>query len=89
MKIIIVGCGKVGKNIAEELVKEKHNIVLIDNKAELVEEVSNSIDMLGVVGDGTSMEVLKETGIEDTDLLLAVTSADEINMLCCLFAKKS
>ena len=89
MKIIIVGCGKVGKNIAEELVKEKHNIVLIDNKAELVEEVSNSIDMLGVVGDGTSMEVLKETGIEDTDLLLAVTSADEINMLCCLFAKKA
>lgn len=88
MKIIIVGCGKVGRNIAEELVKEKHNIVLIDSDADLVEEVSNSIDVLGVVGNGVSMSVLKEAGIEDADILLAVTNADEINLLCCLFAKK-
>ena len=88
MKIIIVGCGKVGKNIAEELVKEKHDIVLIDNNGTLVEEVSNSIDVLGVVGDGASLNTLKDAGIDDADLLLAVTSSDEKNMLCCLFAKK-
>lgn len=89
MKIIIVGCGKVGRSIAENLLKEKHNIVVIDSNGELVENVSNSLDVLGIVGDGASMSILKEAGIEDADLLLAVTSADEINMLCCLFAKKA
>ena len=89
MKVVIVGCGKVGKTIAEELVKENHDIILIDENAELVEDVSNSLDIIGVVGNGASLNILKEAGIETADVLIAVTSADEINMLCCLFAKKA
>ena len=89
MKVVIVGCGKVGKTIAEELVKENHDIILIDENAELVEDVSNSLDVIGVIGNGASLNILKEAGIETADVLIAVTSADEINMLCCLFAKKA
>ena len=81
MKVVIVGCGKVGKTIAEELVKENHDIILIDENAELVEDVSNSLDIIGVVGNGASLNILKEAGIETADVLIAVTSADEINML--------
>lgn len=89
MKIIVVGCGKVGKTIATELANENHDIVLVDNNANIVEEVSNSIDVLGVVGHGASLNTLKDAGVEDADVLIAVTNADEVNMLCCLFAKKA
>ena len=58
MKVVIVGCGKVGKTIAEELVKENHDIILIDENAELVEDVSNSLDIIGVVGNGASLNIL-------------------------------
>ena len=88
MKIIIVGCGKVGKCLVEELVKEKHNIVIIDNDANLVEQLSGSLDVLGIIGNGASINILNEAGVDNADLLLAVTNADEVNMLCCLFAKK-
>lgn len=88
MKIIVVGCGKVGKTIASELAKESHDIVLIDKNADLVEDLSNSIDVLGVTGEGSSIKILKEAGVENADLVIAVTSADETNMLTCLFAKK-
>ncbi len=89
MKIIIVGGGKVGKTIAKELAKEKHDIVLIDHHQDVVENLSNSIDVLGVAGNGASMNILLEAGVQDADVLIAVTNADEINMLCCLFAKKA
>ncbi len=89
MKIIIVGGGKVGKTIAKELAKEKHDIVLIDHHQDVVENLSNSIDVLGVAGNGASMNILMEAGVDDADVLIAVTNADEINMLCCLFAKKA
>jgi len=89
MKIIIVGCGKVGKNIALELAKEDHNLVLIDNDPEVVSSLSNQLDALGVVGDGVSLSVLKNAGVESADVLLAVTSTDEANVLCCLFARKA
>lgn len=88
MKIIIVGCGKVGRNIAEELAKEKHDLVLIDSNNDILTSLSNSLDVLGVTGDAASLTTLKEAGVTECDLLLAVTSSDEINMLCCLFARK-
>lgn len=89
MKILIVGCGKVGRNIAEELAKEKHDLVVVDSNAELVQDVSTSLDVLGVIGDAASLSTLKEAGVEDADILLAITSSDEVNMLCCLFARKA
>ena len=75
MKVIIIGCGKVGKTIAKELVKEKHDIIVIDRHPDIVENFSNSIDVIGVVGEGASLSVLKEAGVESADVLIAVTNA--------------
>lgn len=89
MKIIIAGCGKVGMTLAEQLTGEGHNLVVIDPDGEKIKEVSELYDVMGVVGNGTSVSVLQEAGVEDTDLLIAVTGSDEMNLLCCLFAKKT
>lgn len=89
MKILIVGCGKVGRNIAEELSKEKHELVLVDSNPSIVQEASTSLDIIGVIGDAASLSTLKEAGVEKADILLAITSSDEVNMLCCLFARKA
>lgn len=88
MNIIIVGCGKVGRTLAEQLDAEEHNIVVIDNKESVVERVTDSFDIMGIEGDGASMAVLREAGADDADLLIAVTDADELNLYICLLAKK-
>lgn len=89
MNIIIVGCGKVGTTLAEQLSSEGDNIVVIDQKYDKVQEISNALDIMGVVGSGSSHSVQKEAGIETADLLIAVTGSDELNLLCCLIAKKA
>lgn len=89
MKIIIVGCGNVGRTLTAQLSEEGHDIVVIDVKPEVVTTVSNTYDVLGVVGNGTSYHVLKEAGIEDADLLIAVAGTDEMNLLSCVVAKKA
>ena len=89
MKIIIVGCGKVGTTLAEQLNKENHDITLIDQDAQALEKVTNSIDVMGVAGNGAVYAVQMEAGIHDSDLLIATTNSDELNMLCCLIAKKA
>ncbi|MBQ7889842.1 MAG: Trk system potassium transporter TrkA [Erysipelotrichaceae bacterium] len=89
MKIIIVGCGKVGRTLAESLNEEGHDIVVVDTNAALVEGISSSLDIMGVVGNGASYSVQMEAGVEEADLLLAVTTSDELNLLCCLIAKKA
>lgn len=89
MQIIIVGCGKVGSILAEELSKEGHDISIVDVNDSVVEEISNNYDTLGVVGNGASYSVLKEAGIENAHLLIAVTDSDELNLLCCLIARKA
>lgn len=88
MKIIIVGCGKVGYVLTEQLTKEGHDITLIDKDDEKLTRVSSNMDVYCVNGNGTSYETQLEAGIKDTDLLISVTDSDEINMLCCLIAKK-
>lgn len=89
MKIIIVGCGNVGFTLAGQLSKEGHDITVVDTKEQLVENVSNSFDVLGVVGNGTSSNTQLEAGVDEADLLIAVTGSDELNLLCCLIAKKA
>lgn len=89
MKIIIVGCGKVGRTIAEQLSNEKHDVTVIDNRQDVIDAVTTSFDVMGIVGNGASYNVQKEAGIDSADLLIAVTDSDEINLLCCLFAKKA
>ena len=89
MKIIIVGCGKVGSALAEQLDKEGHDIVVVDKKGIPLKSVTDSFDVMGIVGSGTSYNTLLEAGIETADLLIAVTGSDELNLLCCLIARKA
>lgn len=89
MKIIIVGCGNVGATLAEQLSKEGHDITVVDTREQLVESVTNNCDVLGIVGNGTSFNIQLEAGVDEADLLIAVTGADELNLLCCLIAKKA
>lgn len=89
MKIIIVGCGKIGTSIIKQLIIEKHAITVIDANPEVISRVTNNFDVMGYVGNGASYSVLKDAGVDDTDLLIAVTNSDELNLLCCLFAKKA
>ncbi|MDO4329014.1 MAG: Trk system potassium transporter TrkA [Lachnospiraceae bacterium] len=89
MKIIIVGCGKVGVTLAEKLNRENHDITLIDSDSETLRSVADSIDVMSVTGNGAIYQVQMEAGIADADLLIATTNSDELNMLCCLIAKKA
>lgn len=89
MKIIIVGCGKVGMTLIEQLNDEGHDITVIDNNHERLQNALNQVDVNGVVGNGTSFRVQLEADIKHADLLIAVTDSDEINLLSCLIAKKA
>lgn len=89
MNIIIVGCGKVGMSLAERLSAEGHDLVVVDISAQRIEEISSRFDIMGIVGNGASFNIQQEAGIENADLFIAVTAADELNLLCCLMAKKS
>lgn len=89
MKIIIVGCGKVGSTLAEQLDKEGHDIVVVDKKSVPLKSVTDTLDVMGVIGSGTSYRTLLDAGIDSADLLIAVTGSDELNLLCCLMAKKA
>lgn len=88
LKIIIVGCGKVGANLVDQLSKEGHNITVIDKKAEKIQDITNIYDVMGLVGNGASYSTQMEAGIEETDLIIAVTDSDELNLLCCTVAKR-
>ena len=88
LKIIIVGCGKVGTTLVEQLSKEGHDIIIIDKNAKKVQEIANIYDIMGIVGNGASYSVQMDAGIEDTDLIISVTESDELNLLCCTVAKQ-
>lgn len=88
LKIIIVGCGKVGETLVEQLSKEGHDIIIVDKDAERIQEIANYYDIMGLAGNGASYSVLMEAGIEETDLIIAVTESDELNLLCCIVAKQ-
>ena len=88
MKIIVVGCGKIGTNIISELVKEGHDVVAIDKNPLLIEEITTIHDVMGVVGNGADCETLEEAGINETELFISVTDSDEMNMLACFLAGK-
>ncbi|MBO0454165.1 MULTISPECIES: Trk system potassium transporter TrkA [Enterococcus] len=90
MKIIVLGAGKVGKALTQQLSDEDYDydVVVIDLHAEKVESIINQYDVLGVVGDGATYDILMEAGVDDTDIIIAVTQSDELNILACLMAKK-
>lgn len=89
MNIIIVGCGKVGYTLVEQLSNEEHNIVVVDQNAEKVQYITDNLDAMGIIGNGVSYQTLLEAGVTTSDLVIAVTGSDEENLLCCLIAKKT
>ena len=90
MNIIIIGCGKVGQKLAEQLnMEDDLNITVVDVRSDVVRDTINKYDVMGVVGHGATLEVLLEAGIKDADVLIAVTGSDELNLLTCLLAKKA
>ena len=89
MNIIIVGCGKVGYTLVEQLSNEDHNIIVVDKNAEKVQYITDNLDAMGVIGNGVSYQTLQDAGISNADLVIAVTGSDEENLLCCVIAKKT
>ena len=89
MNVVIVGCDRVGSSLAEQLYSDGNNVTVVDIDAEKVKDVSGKLDIMGVVGNGATHTTQLEAGIKDTDLLIAVTGSDELNLLTCLVAKKS
>ncbi len=89
LSIIIVGCGKVGHTLTEQLVGEGHDITIIDTNERVIRDTAELFDVMGLRGNGASLRVLKEAGIKHADLIIAVTGSDELNLLCCTVAKKA
>ena len=89
MNIIVVGCGNVGKKIVEMLCLEKeHNVTVVDTRSVAINAIVNQHDVMGVIGSGTSVDALTDAGVKNADILIAVTTSDEINLLTCLVARK-
>lgn len=88
MKIAIIGDGNVGFTLAKQLSKEGHDLVLIDSDPDVLQRSQERLDVLVVSGNGASLEVQREADIANCDLMVAVTSSDETNLLCCILAKK-
>lgn len=88
MKIVIVGIGKVGYAIAEQLSAEAHDITMIDPNPAALARVDSTLDVMTMAGNGASISVLVSAGVRDADLVIAVTDSDETNLVCCLIAKR-
>jgi len=88
MKIIIVGVGKVGYAIARQMADEHHDLVLVDENTAALERADSMIDGMCIPGNGAGISVLLEAGVREADLVIAVTADDEVNLICCLLAKK-
>lgn len=89
MNVIIVGCGKVGTTLATQLLEDGNNVTMIDLSSDKIKSVTSRFDVMGVVGNGATHTTQKEAGIKKADLLIAVTDSDELNLLCCMIAKKN
>ncbi len=88
MKVIIIGAGKVGYALTENLVKENFDVTIIDKNPLALEKAENTLDVMCIRGNGVSTSVLQEAGIENTHILIAATESDEVNMVCCLTGKR-
>ena len=88
MKIIIVGLGKVGYAIAQQMVGEEHDLILVDESAAVIEHADATLDAMCVEGNGACASVLLRAGVRDADLVIAATADDEVNLVCSLMAKK-
>ena len=88
MKIIIIGNGKVGYTLAEQLSIANHDLTIIDRDLPALQRAEGSLDVMCISGNGASIRTLMEAGARQSDLVIAVTNSDEVNIVCCLLAKK-
>ncbi len=88
MKTVVVGAGAVGLHLARSLSWEGHEVIVIDHRQELVDQVTSTIDALAIRGSGTSISTLVQAGAQRADLLLAVTNVDEVNIVACMLARE-
>jgi len=88
LKIIIIGAGKVGYQIAKTLSSENHDVIVIEKDDLIRQSVKNSLDVLTIVGNGANVRTLEEAGIRQADMIIAVTNIDEVNMIACMTAKQ-
>lgn len=88
MKILIIGAGEIGQHLAGMLSTENHDVTIVDEQENILEEVGNHHDLLTVTGSGTSAHALVKAGVKKMDLVIAVTSVDEINMVAAMMSKR-
>ncbi len=88
MKIVVIGNGKVGHTLIQHLCIEGHNVTVIDNRPEVIDQIVNEYDVMGICGNGASVEILESANVGKADMLIAVTASDETNMLACIIGKK-
>lgn len=88
LRIIIIGCGKVGRTLIDQLSREGHDITIIDKNPAKIQEMTNLFDVMGICGNGASHSVQVEAGIDHADLIISVTDSDELNLLCSTIAKQ-
>ncbi|MBE5801802.1 MAG: Trk system potassium transporter TrkA [Clostridiales bacterium] len=88
MRILVVGDGKVGHTLAENLAREEHDVVIVDSNEEVLHRSEDTLDVLCVRGNGANAQTLIDAGADKADIVIAATASDETNMLCCLVAKK-
>ena len=88
MKIVLIGNGSLGDSLIEFISKEDHNITVIDEDADMVTAVVNKYDVLGVTGNGATVEIQKEADVPNADVVISVAASDELNLLCCMIAKQ-
>lgn len=86
MKVIVCGAGQVGSNIAHHLAQENNDVTIIDQSAELIRRINDTLDVRGVIGHASRPDVLEAAGARDADMIIAVTYADEVNMVACQVA---
>lgn len=86
MKVVICGAGEVGSNIARYLASEANDITVVDQSTQLIRQITDSLDVTGLVGHASQPDVLERAGIEDADMIIAVTFTDEVNMIACQVA---
>ncbi len=87
MKVIVVGGGRIGEALSRLLIKEKHDVVVVEKDEKLAEELAEKLDALVLHGDGTDKNILKDANIEKSDVVIAVSGDDKTNLMVCEFAK--
>ncbi len=88
MRIIVIGAGKVGYVLAEHLIAEEHDVIIVDTDDEVLERCQDSLDALCIRGNGANAKSLLEAGVDRADIVIAATAGDEVNMLACLISKR-